>query len=418
MNAHSSVLTNSAATAANADASAAADAFTAVTFDEARERARALVPALRERAELTESARRLLPENEADLHASGLFRCVQPRCWGGMELDFVALFELPMEVARGCASTAWNVGNLAIHHWMLALYDPRAQAEVWGENPDALIASGIAYPQGRAERVQGGVLLSGLWNFSSGVDSSQWNMLAALVRDGDKVVDYLMCLVPASDYEVIDDWQVLGMRGTGSKSVKAAKVFVPDHRALSMLSARGGDGFPGAQVNPSPLYRVPLSAMAAHCIGGAAVGNAMAALELTIEAVRGRSTHYTAVRMRDFQAVQLRVAAAGARINSAYLTAREDCFEAQRIAAEGRMPSDEEKLRFKRNLAFAVQLCTEAVDGLHTLAGASGLYDRYPIQRLFRDAHALAGHISFSWDAQGSNWGLVALGGDANNPSL
>lgn len=167
-----------------------------------------------------------------------------------------------------------------------------------------------------------------------------------------------------------------------------------------------------------PLYRVPLSALGSHCLSAAGVGNAQAALELTSEAIRERSTSYTAMRMRDFQAVQLCVASAGTKVDAARLIIRNDCLEAQRIAEENRAPSIEEKLRFKRNVAYAMEICTEAVDELHALAGANGIYDRYPIQRLFRDQHALTGHIGFSWDAQGAPWGLVVLGGEFSSPIL
>jgi len=335
-----------------------------------------------------------------------------------MELEFVSLFDIPAEIARGCASTGWNVANLGVHHWMLALYDERAQDEVWSKNPDALIASGIAFPQGSGRRVDGGFVISGFWNFSSGVDAADWNMLAVMVRESDRVVDHRMCLVPRSDYEIVDDWTVLGMRSTGSKSVRAKELFVPEHRALSMYLARGGSQFPGARVNANPLYQVPLSALGSHCLAAAGVGNAQAALELTLEAIRERSTNYTAMRMRDFQAVQLRVARAGAMVDAARLVIRSDCLEADRIAGEGRAPVLEEKLRFKRNVAYAMELCTEAVDTLHALAGANGIYDRYPIQRLFRDQHALAAHIGFSWDAQAAPWALVTLGGEFNSPTM
>ena len=394
----------------------AAASFADVGYDEAMRRARALVPALRERALGAETARQMPAETIEDLHRAGLFRFHQPHRWGGMELDFVALFDIPAEVARGCASTGWNVANLGVHHWMLALYDERAQEEVWSKNPDALIASGIAYPQGSGRRVDGGLVISGFWNFSSGVDASDWNMLAVMVRDGDRVVDHRMCLVPKSDYEIVDDWNTLGMRSTGSKSVRARDVFVPEHRALSMYLARGGREFPGARVNANPLYQVPLAALGSHCLAGAGVGNACAALELTIEAIRERSTNYTAMRMRDFQAVQLRVARAGAMVDTARLVIRADCLEADRIAREARVPTIEEKLRYKRNVAYAMVLCTEAVDSLHALAGANAIYDRYPIQRLFRDQHALAAHIGFSWDAQGGPWALVAMGGEFGSP--
>jgi 3-hydroxy-9,10-secoandrosta-1,3,5(10)-triene-9,17-dione monooxygenase len=233
------------------------------------------------------------------------------------------------------------------------------------------------------------------------VDASDWNMLAVMVREGDRVVDHRMCLVPRADYEIVDDWHVLGMRSTGSKSVRATDVFVPEHRALSMYLARGGSEFPGARLTANPLYRVPLSALGSHCLAAAGVGNAQAAVELTIEAIRERSTSYTAMRMRDFQAVQLRVARAGAMIDGARLVIRNDCLEAERIAREERAPTVEEKLRFKRNVAWAMGLCTEAVDTLHALAGANGIYDAYPIQRIFRDQHA-----------------LVALGGEFSSPTL
>jgi 3-hydroxy-9,10-secoandrosta-1,3,5(10)-triene-9,17-dione monooxygenase len=392
--------------------------FSDVSFEEALRRARQLAPVLRERAAGAEAARQMEKDTLADLHRTGLFRFHQPRRWGGMELPFVAIFDIPAELAGGCASTAWNVANLGIHHWMLALYDDRAQEEVWSADPDALIASGIAFPQGRGRRVDGGFVISGFWNFSSGVDPATWNMLAVTVRDGERVVDHRMCLVPRSDYEIVDDWNVLGMRSTGSKSVRASEIFVPEHRALCMYLIRGGRDFPGARGNPNPMYRVPLAALGSHCLAAAGVGNAQAAVELTIEAIKERSTSYTAMRIRDFQAVQLRVARAGAQVDAARLSIRADCLEAERIAHEGRAPTLEEKLRFKRNVAWAMEQCTEAVDSVHALAGANGIYDRYPIQRLFRDQHALSAHIGFSWDAQAGPWALVAMGGEFSSPTM
>jgi 3-hydroxy-9,10-secoandrosta-1,3,5(10)-triene-9,17-dione monooxygenase len=392
--------------------------FAGVSYEEALGRARAMVPALRARAAQAERDRVLPPETLAELHASGILRTLQPKRWGGMEFDFVAYVDFCYELARGCASTAWNFGNLQVHHWMLAMYEERAQAEVWGEDPEALIASGIAFPQGRAKKVEGGYLIGGKWNFSSCSNIAEWNMLAVTVREGERPVDYRMCLLHKSQYQVIDDWKVLGMRATGSMTVAAQDVFVPEYKALCMLDARGGDKFPGAKGNPNPAYCVPLSALGGHGIGACAAGNAQAALELTIDAVKERSTNYTASKMRDFQAVQLRIGAAGAKIDAARLILHEDCLEAGRIASRRLIPDTQTKLRFKRNLAYAVGLCTEAVDALHAMAGANGIYESYPLERIFRDAHSLAGHISFSFDAQASAWGLAALGGEVSNPTL
>ena len=392
--------------------------FADVGVDEAMRRAHGLVPKLRELAGASEQARQLTPEILALLHETGLLRFLQPKRWGGMELDYVSVFDISEIIGRGDSSTAWNVGNLSIHHWMLALYDPKAQEEVWGDDPDAIIASGIAYPQGRGRRVDGGYVLSGHWNFSSGADPASWNMLACIVRDGDKVVDHRMCLLPRKDYQIIDDWQTLGMRGTGSKSVKCEEVFVPGHRALCMYNARGGSDFPGAGVNPNPLYRIPLGGLGTHCLAGAVVGNAQAALDLTVESVKERSTSYTTARMRDFQTVQMRVGVAAAKIDMARVSLHSDCLEGQRFAAADVMPPMEDKLRWRRNCAIAARLAVEAVDTLHEMAGANGIYTRYPLERLFRDAHSASAHIGFNWDAGMSTWGLAALGGEVVNPTM
>ena len=397
---------------------AKAPSFAGVGYEEALASAQSLIPVLRERAARAEEERVLLPETLDDLHRTGVMRVLQPKRWGGMEFDYVAYVDFSEMIARGCASTGWNVGNLLIHHWMLALYDERAQQEVWGKDPEALIASGIAYPQGSGKKVDGGFLISGRWNFSSAVNVADWNMLAVTVRDGEKVVDHRMCLLHKSEYQVVDDWHVLGMRSTGSMTVVAKDVFVPEYRALCAYDLRGGVPFPGAKGNPGPVYRVPFSAMAAHGIGGVAVGNAQAALDLTIESVVKRSTNYQGLKMRDIQTIQVRIGAAGARIDAARELLRRNCHEAMEIARAGAAADAPTKLRFKRDLAYAAQIANEAVDLLHAMAGANGIYDSYPIQRIFRDAHALGGHFSFSSDAQFSSWGLAALGGENANPTL
>jgi 3-hydroxy-9,10-secoandrosta-1,3,5(10)-triene-9,17-dione monooxygenase len=148
------------------------------------------------------------------------------------------------------------------------------------------------------------------------------------------------------------------------------------------------------------------------------VGNARAALEIAIELVKSRSTSYQGARMRDFQTVQLRIGAAGAKIDAAGLLLRNDVLEAMSIYEAGGTLDVETRLRYKRNAAMAAKLTVEAVDSLHEMAGANGIYDHYPLQRVFRDQRAAAGHFSFSVDAQLPPWGLVALGGEIKSPTL
>jgi 3-hydroxy-9,10-secoandrosta-1,3,5(10)-triene-9,17-dione monooxygenase len=392
--------------------------FANVSYVEALRRAQDLIPLLREQAPHCERARRLTPSVMDALHSTGLLRYLQPKVWGGMELPFIAYFDIPEMLARGDISVGWVVANLGSHHRNLVWWPPQAQEEIWGQNPDTCIASGIAYQQGRGKRVDGGLLLSGQWSFASGTDHSDWSMLACIVREGEKPVDWVYSMVHRSDYEVIDDWHVLGMRATNSKTLRCNDVFVPEHRTLSMHYSRPGHSWPGLAVHGNPHYRIPTSALGGHCIAACMVGNARNALDTTVELVKSRSTSYTAARMRDFQTVQLRVGTAGAKIDAAAALLRNDCFEGQSVYEAGDEFDLQTRLRFKRNCAVAAKLCTEAVDSLHEMAGANGIYDHYPLQRMYRDSHAAAGHINFSCDVQVPGWALVAMGGEFKSPTL
>lgn len=394
------------------------NSFADVDYDEAMRRAESLIPLLKAEADASEKLTHMTPAVLNALHDTGLLRYLQPKRWGGMELDFVAVFDIPEILGRGDASAAWTFTNLAAHHRLLALWDEKAQAEIWGDNPDMCIASGIAFAQGRAVKVEGGYRLSGKWGFSSGVDVSTWNMLAGTVFEDGKPVDYRMCLVPLPDYEVIDDWQTLGMRGTGSRSVQCKDVFVPEHRALSMYTAQPGFEYPGWKVNHALQYRIPLSGFGGTGIGGAMVGNAQAMLDEAIAMVKSRSTAYTGAKMRDFQSVQLRIGMAGAKIDAARLLLRTDCIEAQRILETGGKVDVPTRLRYKRNSSAGIKLVIEAVDSLYEMSGANGIYDHGPLQRLYRDAHAGGAHINFNCDVNLSPWALVSLGGDFKSPTL
>ena len=394
--------------------------FSAVGYAEAMRRARAIVPILRERAARAEDARMLLRENEQLLHESGLFRFHQPKSFGGMELDFVAVVDIPAELARGCPSTAWNVGNVACHHWILGYYDPATQHEVWDANPDALIASSIALAAGRGRKADGGFVINGRWPFSSAVDNSDWNMLAVSIYDGDgkTPVDWRLCLVPKSDYEVIDTWYAMGMAATGSKDVAVSELFVPERRALPLLRCRGGSGHPGAALSPGPLYRIPIVAASSHPLAPAALGAAEGAYELFLETMATRAGTYTGARVADFQAVQIKVARARCLIDSARDLLRQSAIAFQAAAQRNEAPDLETKLRFRAHSAFAVNQSREAVETLWSCYGAQGLYTRDPLQRHLRDVLAISQHFSFNFDIAGAAYGLHALGGRYANPTM
>jgi 3-hydroxy-9,10-secoandrosta-1,3,5(10)-triene-9,17-dione monooxygenase len=335
-----------------------------------------------------------------------------------MELDFTAHFDVPDILGRGDASASWTFANLASHHRQLAQWPMQAQEEMLGADPDALIASGIAYIQGRGTLVEGGLVLTGQWGFSSGVTVSGWCMLACIVKSGDVTQDWCMCLVPAVDYEIVDDWHTSGMRGTGSCSVTCDAVFVPQHRVLSMKADAGDRTCPGLSVHQNPLFRISNSALAGNGIAGTLIGNAQAIVDASIQFVKERSTSYSAAKMRDFATVQLRIATAAAKIDATRAWLRNDCREGSELVKGGHTIDTERRLRYRRNTAVAIKIVNEAVAVLQEMAGANGIYDKFPMQRMFRDASAASGHIVFSTDAQLTPWAIVALGGEVNLPTV
>jgi len=392
--------------------------FSGVGYDEALRRAREIVPVLRERAQRTEDARMLLRENEQLLHETGLFRFHQPKAFGGMELPFVAIFDIPAEIARGCPSTAWNVGNLATHHWMLGYYHPETQHEVWDENPDALIASSIALAAGRARKVDGGYVVSGRWPFSSGVDNADWNMLAVTVYDGDKAVDWRLCMVPKSDYEIIDTWFAMGMAGTGSKDIAVKELFVPERRALELARTRGGYDHPGAAIHRGALFGIPIIGAAGIPLSPASIGAAEGAYEHFVAAMGKRMGTYTGAKVADFQAVQIKLARARVLIDSGRALSRNASIALQEMSLRSEIPDIATKLRWRAQSAFAVNQAREAVETLWSCYGARGIYTRDPLQRYLRDVIAMNQHFSFNFDIAGAAFGLHALGGPYANPTM
>src|SRR5947208_7091885 len=193
-----------------------------------------------------------------------------------MELPFVAVVDIAAGLAGVCPAPAWSVGNVACHHWILGDYEPETQREVGASNPDALIASSIALAAGRGRKAPGGFIVNGRWPFSSAVDNSEWNMLAVSVYEegGGAPVDWRLCLVPKSDYEIIDTWYAMGMAATGSKDVAVSELFVPERRALPLLRCPGGRANPGAALNNRSLLAIPLVAASSHPLAPAAVGSA------------------------------------------------------------------------------------------------------------------------------------------------
>jgi 3-hydroxy-9,10-secoandrosta-1,3,5(10)-triene-9,17-dione monooxygenase len=383
------------------------------------ERADALLPRLRDRAARTEELRRLPPETERDLHDAGLFRILQPKRVGGAELDYVALVDCAEILGRADASVAWNFANLASHHWMLGMFDKRAQDLVWDKDPDALIASSFIFPAGRARKVEGGYTLRGSWPFSSGVASCDWNMLASVVSSEDEAdgVEYRIFLVHKNDYRILDTWNAAGLRGTGSNDVEVHDAFVAEALSVEVSDLAGGPT-PGCAVNPNPLYALPVFSLFPYVLSGVALGNAQACLDDYVDLALHRASTYNRARLGDMQSTQIKIAEASAKIDAARLIMRSNCIETMADARRGDIPDMAAKTRLRRDGAYSVNLCTEAVSLLFSASGARGLFTTGVLQRQFRDAHAINSHIAFNFDAAGTNYGRVALGLPSENLTL
>src|SRR5438309_1615858 len=313
-------------------------------------KARALVPRLRDRAARTEELRHLPPETELDLHEAGLFRMLQPRRIGGAELDYVALIDCADLLGQADASVAWNLANLASQHWMLGMFEPRAQDLVWGADPDVLIASSFIFPAGRARKVEGGYRLRGSWPFSSGVAACEWNMLASVVSSEDEAdgIEYRIFLVHKKDYTILDTWDAAGLRGTGSNDVEIRDAFVPTPMTVAVSDLAGGPT-PGCAVNPNALYSLPVFSLFPYVLSGVALGNAQACLDDYVDLARHRASTYNRAKLADLQSTQIKIAEASAKIDAARLIMRSACIEVMADAKYGHIPDMAAKTKLRRD---------------------------------------------------------------------
>jgi len=380
------------------------------------ERARDIVPELLKRAPGAEELRRIPNETIRDFIEAGFFKIFLPRRFGGYELDYgPPQVRIASELGRGCGSSAWVFTVTACHNWILGMYPLRAQEEVWGEEPKTLLATALVPEQARLEPIEGGYRLAGRWKFSSGIDAADWALIVAPLENGAGGRENLLCLVPKREYEIIDTWFVGGLRATGSNDIRVAGAFVPDHRAMPLKMLKGGPT-PGSAVNPSHIYRLPLYAVFPYNISTPAIGIARGVIEQFTARARTQ-TSITGQRSTESTTLQLRVAEAAAMVDAATELMLRDAEEINRVGRAGEGFGYEQRTRYRRDLAYAALSCMRAVDVIHQASGAHGLFEEFPIQRAFRDAHAINAHAALRWDSNGLQFGRIALGLNCSDPT-
>ena len=280
-------------------------------------RARTLIQRLAERAPAATAARKLLAETIAEYREAGIMRILQPRRFGGMQGRFSLFSRIVEELTYGCASSAWVYAVLAEHQWIVAQYPEQAQIDVWGDDPEAVAASSLA-PRAAAKRVPGGWRLSGRYPFSSGCDYAQWAILGAFLGEAGDPRTIAYALAPLSEIEIVDDWQTLGLAGTGSKSLLLHDVFVPEHRTVMVADLFAGTP-PGALVHPEyPVLRAPRGFLVSYSLPPVCITLGQRALDIACTALAGRVSRGT-TKVAESEVVQMAIGEAAAAIDAATL---------------------------------------------------------------------------------------------------
>jgi len=368
-------------------------------------RAEALVPVLAARAAEAESLRRCPDATVADYVSTGLLRVCQPMLYGGYEMGYDVLCTIIQTLARGCASQAWTYMVLADNPLKLATFSKQAQDDVWAKDDTQRVGVAVA-AVGKGKRAEGGITWTGNHGFSSGIDHVHWLICGGSIEEADGSKTGCMVLIPKSDVTVIDDWKVIGLAGTGSKSFKVDGAFVPAHRIIMKKDYDAGTT-PGAEMHHSAVFRMPRGGVSAASYTAVAVGSAQALLKSYYEYTAPRKSRGKAVA--DEPGTQMLIGVASAEIEAAdrmYMGALRETME---VLEQGEKVSKEMQVQGKRNCCYAAQLAMQAAQKIFNSAGGRALFLDSAMQRQFRDCFGASAHHSLSWDSASMEYGKYQL---------
>jgi 3-hydroxy-9,10-secoandrosta-1,3,5(10)-triene-9,17-dione monooxygenase len=371
-------------------------------------RARAMIPTLAGRSLEGRRQRRIPDDTIADMQRAGFFRVLQPRRWGGYEMDLGTFYEVQLALAEGDMSTAWIYGVSGVHPWFMALLDDSAAQEVWGRDTSTLICSSLM-PAGKATAVDGGFRLSGRWRYASCCDHCDWALLGALVASGGGgPPEGRVFLLPRKDYQTIDTWQVSGLQATGSWDVVVDDVLVPAYRSQSMLDNFRLKGA-GQAVNTASLYRLPFGQIFVRGISTSALGALQGMLNALVDYSKRRVTR-AGGRAAENPFVQLLCAETAAAVDEMKTILHRNFRNLHAYAERGETPPLEERLRYKFQSTAVTERCTLLAARIFKATGAAGLSEDLPFGGILADLTAGRQHISNQYEYVGSSWGGVMFG--------
>jgi len=382
----------------------------AVTGAELIQRAKDLQPVLRQRALETERLGKVHPATIAEFTEAGFFKMFQSSYWGGYESHPADIFRVQELLAQACPSSAWIMGVIGVHNWQIAHFSKKAQEDIWASNTDILASSSYA-PTGTVEQVDGGCVLRGRWYYSSGVDYADWILVGGVIPSDAPFPDYRTYLVPKRDFEIIEDWDVMGLRGTGSKSVQIKDAFVPLYRQLPIIASQTftTPGLAEGTAN-HPLFRVPFPTIFGACITTPALGAAQRMLDIFIENTEKAASLYTGARWAEEQATQVRIAEADGYLRAARLQMAANYDEIMSNLSGGDFLDLVQRARYRFDHCNLVEFAHRAADLIFVASGARSLVLDQPMQSLYRDVQAARTHAINNRTKWASVFGRIVLG--------
>jgi 3-hydroxy-9,10-secoandrosta-1,3,5(10)-triene-9,17-dione monooxygenase len=382
---------------------------TAVTGDELIRRAVDLQPLLARNAARTEADRRVPDENIEAIREAGLFRLMVPKRLGGHETTIRTKLEVSAALAEACGSTAWVTALTNVCAWVVGTMSDRMQQDIFGADPDARVA-GVLAPSPDVEKVDGGYIVSGRWPWSSGSLHASWGLGGVVQVGPDGVpIDIGTVLMPMSDLTIEDTWFVAGMKGTGSNTVVADRVFVPDHRYASVPAAI--NGVYATEHTDEALYRSALIPVLALILIGPLLGLGRAALKIAIEKAPKRAVSYTRLAtQRESTGFQMKIAEAAMTLDDAILHAHRAADDIDGWAASGEYMDYLTRARVRADTGWTSKRVREAISLILDAHGASGFADASPMQRIWRDANTGGRHAIVNGLVNEELFGKALLG--------
>lgn len=356
------------------------------------ERLRALQPLIRANSAQSETDRRVSDETFQALRAAGAFKVLVPKRYGGYELSMRKMLDVTSTVGEADGGTAWVVTLLTSCAWMVGGMGQQAQDDVWAENPDAVICGSVAPQQVSATPVEGGYRISGQWPYASGSWHVDWALVGVPFFDESGApVDMRLALIPRSDLEYKETWFVAGMRSSGSNTLIAEDVFVPEYRFLSMGAT--GEGLHVLDHPEEVLYSTALGAPFALFMAGTQLGLGKAALEIVQRKAPTKGIAHTVyTKQVDSVAFQLQLAQAALLIETAVLHAYAVADEIDSKAIAGERLDYLSRARIRAQVPWAIEHIVKGIDALLYAHGAGSFAEVNPLQRIWRDSEVAARH--------------------------